>query len=80
MSRRKLPPYVVEPGYVTSQTDGDRHYIGPRELVRLYGLKRGEYVVAGQRWPLEWPRLRPRYDGQYGRPAALDRDRSPEPA
>lgn len=28
----------VHPGYVTSKTDGDRHFIGYMQLCRLYGL------------------------------------------
>ncbi len=28
--------YVIAPGYVRSTFDGDRHYIGAMQLIRLY--------------------------------------------
>lgn len=39
---------MVQPGMVISRNDGDRHYVGTSELVRLYGLRAGEYVVADE--------------------------------
>lgn len=30
------PKYVICPGYVTSQTDGQSHYIGAKQLMQLY--------------------------------------------
>ena len=30
--------YIVHPGIVRSQSDGDRHYIGYSDLIRLYHL------------------------------------------
>ena len=35
MSRK----YVLCPGYVRSQFDGDEHYINERQLADLYGVK-----------------------------------------
>lgn len=35
--------YLVIGGFVISG-DGDRHYISPQQLVRLYGVKREECV------------------------------------
>jgi hypothetical protein len=29
---------VVHPGWVVSETDGDRHFVGYVQLCRLYGL------------------------------------------
>ena len=68
--------YIVWPGWVNSSTDRDRHWIGVGALVRLYGLRWGEYMVARTQEELErmmrwWPNaeiLGPRYDGFYGRP------------
>lgn len=30
--------YVVIPGYVISQHDKQRHYVGPMALIQLYGV------------------------------------------
>jgi hypothetical protein len=38
--------FAVYPGYVTSKNDWDRHYIGARELMRLYGASPAECVVV----------------------------------
>lgn len=38
--------YIVMPGYVFSDCDGDRHYITSDQLVKLYGLRVGEYLVG----------------------------------
>jgi hypothetical protein len=34
--------YAVYPGYVISKNDGDEHYIGARQLMRLYGVSQRE--------------------------------------
>lgn len=34
------PRYLLCPGWVTSQTDGQSHYIGAHQLARLYGVRR----------------------------------------
>ncbi|HXO86916.1 MAG TPA: hypothetical protein VN803_15445 [Gemmatimonadales bacterium] len=39
------PLFVVHPGRVISRNDGDKHYVGVAQLVELYGLRRGEYIV-----------------------------------
>ena len=75
------PKYVICPSMVTSKTDGQRHYIGPQQLARLYGLASHEYVVYE---PAPWwtrsvykeaenkyrglIKLYPRYDGNYSLP------------
>ena len=66
------PRIVVRPGYVTSQTDGDRHYIGVPQLLWLYRVPLGaSYIVVEDR---DVPAFReqaddiivqPRFDGQY---------------
>lgn len=71
--------YVLVPGYVISETDGDRHYITWHQLQRLYHLQRHEFSVdrsTGRREIYDPPLpegkeivyLRPSYRGKYGRP------------
>lgn len=38
--------YHVVPGYITSKNDGEEHFISESQLVRLYGIKRNEYIVC----------------------------------
>jgi hypothetical protein len=75
--------YVIAPGYVHSVNDGDRHYIGAMQLIRLYGVSPKEcriYEPAPQ-WTtgvfryeeqankgLIW--LRPKANGDYSLPIA----------
>ena len=71
--------YLVMPGYVTSRTDGDRHYISAIQLIQLYGVDHNdcEWHDGPKPW---WPHsfykrmeehinemilLVPRYDGNY---------------
>lgn len=60
--------YALHPGYVISKEDGDQHWIGVSALVRLYGLKPGEYVVwqenRGYRHE-DYEHLWPQFDGDY---------------
>lgn len=62
--------FVLVPGEIESQTDGQVHRITSKQLARLYGVNPAECVVdTGReqdrgRW-LGLPRLYPRYDGQY---------------
>lgn len=65
--------YLVIGGYVISHSDGDRHYVNAKELVRLYGLDMNECCLleGGDKEDLRGTRtkdyvvLRPRYDGNY---------------
>ena len=43
------PPkkYMLCPGYIISKNDGQRHYISPADLVRLYGANPAECVIFG---------------------------------
>jgi len=72
------PKYVICPGNVTSKTDGQRHYIGPMQLMNLYGVDQQECEIyePAPWWPESYyrmaeerhrglPRLGPRYDGDY---------------
>jgi hypothetical protein len=38
--------YLVIPGYVISENDGDLHYIGAPKLMRLYGVDPRECIAA----------------------------------
>jgi hypothetical protein len=59
-----------------SNTDGQYHYIGARELARLYGVRMDQCVVRhyatssrfGWRTPDGAIELHPRYDGDYTLP------------
>lgn len=76
------PKYVLCPGMVTSQTDGQEHYIGPMKLAHLYGvdLRECEIFEPSPNWTtiMRWMAeerfrglvtLRPRHDGNYALPA-----------
>lgn len=74
------PPtfYVIHPGPVYSKTDGDLHYIGTHELVKLYGVDPNyavdELRVTGgllreeAEGRVRLVHLHPRYDGNYTLP------------
>jgi hypothetical protein len=67
---------------VPSKTDGKRHYVGPMQLMQLYGVNLSECEIHE---PASWwtesyyrmaeerqrgmPRLAPRYDGNYELPS-----------
>lgn len=72
------PKYVICPGEVLSKTDGQRHYVGAMQLMKLYGVDPRECEIhePAPWWPCSYymaaeerqhglPRLRPRYDGKY---------------
>lgn len=68
--------YVVLPGWVTSASDGDRHYVPARKLVRLYGVPWEECIVLDDDddgYDEDFVRgltaLRPRSSGDYSLPA-----------
>lgn len=71
------PKYLLCPGYVISQTDGELHFVGERQLAELYGVPMSQCVVRPERafgrfgWrpPAGAIELRPRYDGNYTLPA-----------
>jgi hypothetical protein len=51
--------HIVYPGPVRSKTDGDEHYITANQLVWLYGLRPGTYLI----YPFgNWGRERPDRD------------------
>lgn len=63
--------YVIYPGYVISRADGDRHWVGYGQLVRLYRLNPAECVPLRQHevYPENVIHLGPRHDGHYEIPA-----------
>ena len=71
MSERR---YVLHPAFVTSQSDGQRHYISALMLARLYRVPMDECVCFDPRsgWvpPDNAIHLRPRFDGDYTLPTS----------
>lgn len=71
-----MTKYALHPGFITSERDGDLHYIGVAQLARLYQLRPSEYIVWDRKRPetyqgREWNdyvHLYPSYRGNYGRP------------
>jgi len=69
--------YVLHPGWVTSKTDGDRHYISASHLAHLYGLRLADCIVMhddepgvrGYQQQSGDVHLYPRYDGNYSLPS-----------
>ena len=63
---------ILHPGYVTSKTDGERHYIGAGRLADLYGVNiiRCVILARDEDWRGFHDRkgdhhLYPREDGNY---------------
>lgn len=68
--------YAIYPGYAQSKNDGDIHYIGVAQLVKLYQVHISECIIIDssrpetyEGWTDEFLKslihLRPRYDGRY---------------
>lgn len=72
-----MKKFMVCPGHIKSKNDGDWHYIGAFQLMRLYGVNPKDCVVAERDHPgRSWAsvpranatnliRLAPRYNGDY---------------
>ena len=64
-----MKKWLIYGDNVFSKYDGDKHYINPDELIRLYGLDPKECITVGlfdRREGLPFlPILTPRYDGDY---------------
>lgn len=63
--------YVLHPGYVTSLTDGQRHFIGGPRLAQLYGVDIRDCVFGDVPHYREQPgdvHLFPKHSGQYSLP------------
>lgn len=75
-----MPRTILCPGFVTSKTDGDRHYISAGDLARLYRVRFSDCLIddtSNADMPAILPRpgdirLSPREDGDY---PALQRPR-----
>lgn len=65
--------FIVCPGEVISQTDGDVHFISAFTLINLYGVKRTECVIMSPSTArMEGLYvLDPRFDGDYSLPDVL---------
>lgn len=71
------PRYIVRPGYVTSKSDGQEHFITSEMLIRLHGVRRKDCIVVPCNTVTSRPSffteqqmrnmtiLQPRYDGDY---------------
>lgn len=65
--------YAIHPGYVYSKSDGDEHYVGFRDLVRLYRVKSSECFewdnahAMGRKYD-DYIHLVPQSDGDYRLP------------
>ena len=69
--------YVLLPGYITSKSDGQVHYINPLQLARLYGVNIKECRIVYRDSVISMRsynktdddiELYPRYDGDYRLP------------
>ncbi len=67
--------YLVFPGYVTSQNDGQSHYVSATDLMQLYGVDPKKCRINPPRITNLGARLielRPRADGKYSLSKAAD--------
>lgn len=75
-----MKKYIVVGGWVTSATDGDRHWVSGLRVARLYRLRPDQYYLASgsvdavfnSNYPDDCIILKPRYDGNYVLPEARD--------
>lgn len=77
-----MSKYVLHGGYVISRYDGQRHYVGPVQLARLYGLNLRDCALIrsempGSQYPPDAVHLYPRNDGEL--PLACRRPALPLP-
>lgn len=70
-----MKKYLIIGDWITSQTDGDWHYISAENLIRLYGVDPAECIIYSDKKRelgldpnLDLIVLRPRYDGNYRLP------------
>ncbi len=60
--------YLLKPGYIPSENDGDLHYVSPVQLKNLYQVPMNECLIfSGRTYRLN-PQLiilQPQYDGNY---------------
>jgi hypothetical protein len=69
--------FAVHPGHITSDTDSDIHHISATELVNLYQLSPGSYIIWDRERPetyegriyAEYIHLYPKRNGNYKKPS-----------
>lgn len=49
MKDRSKVKFILSPSYMISENDGQEHWVGARELARLYGVDLSECVVCRDR-------------------------------
>jgi hypothetical protein len=69
MNKKK---YLLMPGYITSETDGDTHYISPLKLSKLYQIDIHDCIIYDPRFANSNKvlydnliQLTPQYNGDY---------------
>lgn len=72
-SRKKewVKKYVLHPGYVESKSDGDMHFIGATQLVKLYKIDMNEVAMIVYDCQIiegDYIHLYPKYSGNYNIP------------
>ena len=67
-----MKKYLLVPGYIKSNNDGDHHYISPVKLKNLYNVPINECLIYSERMRIAIPEglieLHPRADGDYTLP------------
>lgn len=72
--------YLIRPGLVKSETDGDLHYVGAGQLMHLYNVhpRHCQIALLPSTRPEEGQiELRPRSDGKYALPPTPVEHRRP---
>ncbi len=68
---KKKIKYVLHPGFIRSETDGEEHYVSADKLAKLYKINYFECFVASEDSIKPIPNdpelihLYPKYDGKY---------------
>ena len=67
-----MPRYIIHPGFISSKSDGDVHYVGYKQLVTLYKVdpRDCELYNPVKFYPADYmnediTHLYPRWDGNY---------------
>ena len=66
-----MAKYLIIPGEVQSQYDGDIHYISAERLIRLYEVDPADCIIDTFNSTIDTTgliRLRPRHNGDYTLP------------
>jgi hypothetical protein len=67
-----MKKFICKGGYVISENDGDRHFIGVRELCNLYGVRESCTQRDTRGVNYTWFELTPQYDGNYNLMDTID--------